>query len=310
MPRTARIDHPGLLHHVIARGIERRKIFQNNADYNDFLSRLEIGLAKSGGQCLAWALMPNHIHLLIRSGERGLAALMRSVLTGYAVNFNHRYKRVGHLFQNRYKSTVCQEETYLLELVRYIHLNPLRAKIVKNIEQFRKHAWSGHAVLLGHRKATWQSTAEVLNQFGSNAIKNYEQFVLDGWKKGAKNFEGGVIQNLKTALEDPLGDRVLGDPAFVKSTLEKGKNSTEKQMTLQEVLDFVKEKTGVGAEKLVRKNRGGEVVRAKSLFIALGVDVLNQSGREMAQRTKMSCGAVSRALQRGREILDKNGWIY
>ena len=121
MLRQARLDVPGTLHHVIARGIERKAIFEGESDYKDFLRRLEAAVVWGGAQVYAWALIPNHFHLLVRTGEAALPSVMRRILTGYAVAFNLRHGRHGHLFQNRYRSIVCEEETYLLELVRYIH---------------------------------------------------------------------------------------------------------------------------------------------------------------------------------------------
>jgi putative transposase len=127
MPRTARIDAPGALHHIIARGIGRRRIFDDDADRDGFLERLGSVLIESGAICCPWALIPNHFHLLLRTGQAPVSSVMRRLLTGYAMGYNRRHRRVGHLFQNRYKSILCQEEPYFLELVRYIHLNPLRA---------------------------------------------------------------------------------------------------------------------------------------------------------------------------------------
>ena len=133
MPRSARLDAPGVLHHVMGRGIEKRRIFLADDDRNDFLSRL--GLLSEEGciRVYAWALLPNHFHLLCKTGKMPLARSMRRLLTGYAVKFNKRHNRNGHLFQNRYKSIVCQEDSYLMELVRYIHLNLIRAGIVKGL---------------------------------------------------------------------------------------------------------------------------------------------------------------------------------
>ena len=108
MPRDKRINLPGVIYHVISRGIERRKIFIDKADREEFLRRLGDGLEKTSCQCIAWSLMPNHLHLLIRTGERALSDLMRKLLTGYAVYFNRRHKRHGYLYQNRYKSILCQ----------------------------------------------------------------------------------------------------------------------------------------------------------------------------------------------------------
>src|SRR6185369_9058246 len=116
MPRSSRIDIPNLLQHVIVRGIERRDIFLSNDDRWDFRQRLQTLLQEMDVECFAWALMTNHFHLLLRPTRTPLAAFMRRLLTGYAVTFNLRHNRSGHLFQNRYKSLVCDEDSYLQEL--------------------------------------------------------------------------------------------------------------------------------------------------------------------------------------------------
>ena len=118
MPRTARIDIPGTLYHVMARGIERRDIFEDDEDRHYFVQRLSSLLEDTGTSCFAWTLLPNHIHILVRPSKVKLATFMRRLLTGYAVTFNLRHGRSGHLFQNRYKSIICEEDAYLLELVR------------------------------------------------------------------------------------------------------------------------------------------------------------------------------------------------
>ena len=143
MPRSKRIDIPGAVYHVIARGIESREIFLHDFDREEFLRRLEKGLKETGHKCYAWALMPNHIHLLLGTGENPLSDLMRKILTGYAVYFNRKYTRSGYLYQNRYKSILCQEEKYMLELVRYIHLNPLIGGVVKTIDELDNFWWNG-----------------------------------------------------------------------------------------------------------------------------------------------------------------------
>ncbi len=131
MPRKSRIDAIEALHHIIVRGIERRKLFADDTDRNNFLDRIGGILIETQTSCYAWALIPNHyFHLLLRTGKVPIATVMRRLLTGHAGYFNKRHCRSGHLFQNRYKSILCQEDTYLLELVRYIHLNPLRARLI------------------------------------------------------------------------------------------------------------------------------------------------------------------------------------
>jgi len=136
----------------MARGIERRKLFLDDKDRQSFLDRLAIILEETQTQCYAWALIPNHFHLLLRTGPTPLSKVMRKLMTGYAVTFNKRHKRAGHLFQNRYKSIVCEEDAYLLELIRYIHLNPLRAKLVQDLTELDKYPWCGHSAILGHCK--------------------------------------------------------------------------------------------------------------------------------------------------------------
>ncbi len=152
MPRLARLDAPGLLQHVMARGIERREIFKDDKDRKSFLERLATILEETQTQCYAWALIPNHFHLLLRTGQTPLSKVMRRLMTGYAVTFNRRHKRSGHLFQNRYKSIVCEEDPYLLELIRYIHLNPLRAGLVKDLRELDRYRWCGHSAILSRRK--------------------------------------------------------------------------------------------------------------------------------------------------------------
>src|SRR5574341_2003038 len=167
MPRGPRLDAPGILHHVMARGIERTLIFRTDDDREDFIRRIAEQAESTGLEVLAWVVLPNHLHLLVRTGRRPLASVMRRLLTGYAGTFNRRHKRHGHLFQNRYKSIVVEEEPYLLELVRYIHLNPIRAGLVRDLGALDRYRWSGHSALLGQRKQPWQACDEVLGQFSA-----------------------------------------------------------------------------------------------------------------------------------------------
>jgi REP element-mobilizing transposase RayT len=128
MPRKTRLDAPGALHHIVVRGIERRKIFRDDSGRDDFLERLSAILGESRTPCYAWALMPKHFHLLLKTGQTPISTLMRRLLTGYAVSFNLRHRRSGHRFQNRYKSILCREDACLLELARYIHVKRQAAR--------------------------------------------------------------------------------------------------------------------------------------------------------------------------------------
>ncbi|MBI4396511.1 MAG: transposase [Elusimicrobia bacterium] len=328
MPRQARIDAPGLLHHITARGIERRFIFQDETDYRDFVNRLETSLRKSPNQILAWALMPNHFHLLVRSGFGGVPDLMRRLMTGYAVAFNHRHKRSGHLFQNRYRSVVCEEESYLLELVRYIHLNPMRARLVSSLDLLRKYPWTGHAVLVGTVKHPWQETGEVLGRFGkdlSSARQRYEQFLSEGRvdKRRPDLVGGGLIRSLggrqatllarRTGKRQLYDERILGAGDFVEMVLRKVEKMEERQrrllkegITIQDMARKIAGDFGVDEKTLYMKGRPDAVSRAKALLIHAGVDYLGISTQAMAELTKMSGPAASKARRRGQGFWDEN----
>jgi putative transposase len=201
MPRQARLDVPGTLHHVMIRGIEGTKIFYNDEDRGNFLSRVSKLVRATGTQILAWTLMDNHVHLLLFSGPLGISTFMRRLLTGYAVWFNRKYRRSGYLFQNRYKSIVCEEDAYLLELVRYIHLNPLRGLVVKSIKELDSYRWSGHGVLMGKNRSDWQEKEYVLRQFSTGkrkAIRAYRKFMEEGKELGRRPelVGGGLIRSL------------------------------------------------------------------------------------------------------------------
>jgi len=229
MPRQPRLDSPGLLQHVMARGIEGREIFKDDQDRTSFLDRFATILDETQTQCYAWALILNHFHLLLRTGPTPLSKVMRRLMTGYAVTFNKRHKRSGHLFQNRYKSIVCEEDPYLLELIRYIHLNPVRAGLVKDLKELDKYPWCGHATILGKRanplipkqpntqnrrnepnrlnerdrpnrpdKSLAEATIEdVVLHFGDTlnvARRSYRQFIKNGIDQGTRpDLQGGGL---------------------------------------------------------------------------------------------------------------------
>jgi REP element-mobilizing transposase RayT len=248
MPRLARLDVPGILHHIIIRGIERRKIFRDNKDRDNFIDRLSDLLPATQTACYAWAFIPNHAHFLFRSSGK-ISTPMRRLLTGYAIYFNRRHKRHGQLFQNRYKSIICQEDMYFRELVRYIHLNPLRAKIVSDIKDLNKYPYSGHSVLMGRIKYEWQGTEYVFSYFGkkvSESRKAYLSYVKKGIDQGRRpELTGGglvrslggwtMIKKLRLKGQDRIkGDeRILGDSEFVTALLSEAKEKFERSYKLK-----------------------------------------------------------------------------
>ena len=172
-----------------------------------------------------------------------LANMMRRLLTGHAVTYNLRHRRSGHLFQNRYKSILCQEDAYLLELVRYIHLNPLRAKVVENLKALERYPYSGHGVLLGRQELPWQETAAVLKRFDRKALDRRAGFIVNLWPRGLRRaggpklVGGGLVRSMggwsevRRLRKDKAymkGDeRILGDSDFVTKVLSVRRGGVE-----------------------------------------------------------------------------------
>ncbi|EFK06307.1 conserved hypothetical protein [delta proteobacterium NaphS2] len=325
MPRIARIDTPGLLHHVMIRGIERRKIFKDDMDREDFIERLSILLPETRTQCYAWSFLSNHAHFLLRSGPGGIAFLMRRLLTGYAVSYNRRHKRHGQLFQNRYKSVICQEDGYLLELVRYIHLNPLRAKVVADMEELNRYAYCGHSVLLGKKKRLWQDVEYVLGFFGKrvgDARERYGLHVKEGIDLGKRPelTGGGLIRSLggwdevkKLRLNGrdriKSDQRILGESDFVSEVLSESEKDFSRKYRLkrlgydfEKVVNRVSELFRLDKEYITGRGRQKDRVRARDLLCYWSVVELGMSMVDLARKFDITPAAVSYAVQRGEKL--------
>jgi REP element-mobilizing transposase RayT len=318
MLRQARLDAPNTLHHVMVRGLERRVIFTDDVDRADFVARLAV-LAESGALTVyAWALLPNHAHLLVRTNSRPLARSMRSLLTGYAGAFNRRHKRVGHIFQNRYKSIVVEADPYLLELVRYLHLNPLRAKVVPDLRALDRYPWTGHSALLGTVARPWQSTREILARFGAKvgrARQAHRDFVAAGVPLGRRpEFQGGgllrshggwaAVAALRRGREAYLADeRILGSSEFVEALRESLQAATPSPATRRPLADLIARVcavTGCSPTALQRGSRVAPVARAREGVAYLAIEVEGYTGRAVAGLLGVGTPSVYKAAQRGR----------
>lgn len=314
MPRQPRLDIPGLLQHVIVRGIERRNIFRNNSDRQDFVDRLSTLLVETNTDCYAWALIPNHVHLLLKPKGCDLKHFMRRLLTGYAVNFNKRHRRSGHLFQNRYKSIVCEEDTYLLELIRYIHLNPLRAGLVKDLDHLARFPWCGHGALMGTASLEGQCTRDALAFFGDHlqeARGKYQTFIADGIDQGNRPelVGGGLRRSCNNQLTDEpqaYDERILGSGDFVNRLCEEGslQDKLTSTITLDELTRRVADHYGFQPDDLFVRSRDQQRIHARDIYCYIAVRMLGYSGTRTGDKLGLQRSAISLAVKRG-SLLDK-----
>ena len=245
---------------------------------------------------------------------------MRRLLTGYAVTYNIRHKRHGHVFQNRYKSIICDEDFYFQELVRYIHLNPLRAKMVKSMSELDGYPWCGHRVIMGKRKAEWQDTDYVLSWFAqdiSTGRKAYRRYLRDGIDEGHREnlVGGGLIRTmggwsqvltLRKSKEKVLCDeRILGQDEFVERILlEADKNITgqisinERVIKAGKIILAACEESGVSVEALRGGGRRGALPGLRAQLAKERVEKLGLTMAETARQLGVTTSAISRIFER------------
>lgn len=323
MPRAARLDYPGALHHVIVRGIERRKIFRSDRDRKQFLARLAPLVTTSGAAIYAWALMPNHAHVLLRTGNLPLSILMRRCLAPYALTFNRVHRRVGHLFQNRFKNTLVEEEPYLLELVRYIHLNPVRSRLPVNVDSLDHYPWTGHAVLLGQGEFLAQDSDFVLQRFGrriGEARRAYRSFVREGMERGkGTDLEGGGLRRSARGWEQlpslrrgrerwAFDERILGGSEFVQTALHRSASDTilparpDSSALLADLTARVAAHCAVTVAEIAGPTLRRDVLAARALVSSVAVHRFGFTLTAVARHLGVSVMSIVRAIERAKLI--------
>jgi len=323
MPRQPRLDIPGALHHIMVRGINKTDIFMDDQDRMNFLQRLGENITETKSSVYAWVLMSNHVHILFKSGKKGIST-MRKLLTWYAIYFNRRYNRSGHLFENRYKSILCEEDKYLLALIRYIHLNPVRSGIVKDIEALDIYPWSGHSEVMGKSKCQWMDTEYVLARFGIRkkaATNAYRRFIEEGLniKYGTELTGGGLIHSLggwsqvlsmrRRNQEEEFDERILGEGDFVHEILKEAEEKEIRQLKLRisgkTITDIIREeckKRQVSVKELQGGSRRTKVSQTRALIAYRSIEELGVSTAEIARHLGVATSTVSRAIARGEKL--------
>jgi len=317
MPRGPRLDAPGALHHVIARGIEQGAIFQDDFDRENLLRRLQRLVMRRWVTVYAWALMPNHFHVLLRTGEEPLSRSMRSLLSGYATWFNRRHRRAGHLFQNRYRSTLCEEDAYFFALVRYIHRNPVPT-VVPHAEALVGYPYTGHSAIVGRHRREWQDVDAVLGRFAvkrAEAIDRYLRFVTES--DDGIDLEGGGLRRTRDCWERMNAiekgrerfipdERILGSDPFVEHIRSQLPRARRASIELGEVVHRVCQRVGIQPTAIRGTGRSRKLTRAREGVAFIWTVVLGQSCQELAQSLGLAASSIREASRRG--AADSEEW--
>ncbi len=289
MARRPRIYFPGALYHVIARGNQKQNIFLDEKDFEIYLSYLSEYKSKYSFHLYAYVLMKNHIHLLVEVKEVSLSKTMQVLQFRYTRYFNKRYRKVGHLFQGRYKAILCDKEQYLLELIRYIHLNPVRAGIVEAPE---KYPWSGHLGYLGKVKDDLIHSDLVLGQFGENraiARRRYQQYVLDGMGLGHEEKYYQVKDQ-----------RYLGEDEFVEKIegLKKSHELVYREIPIEDIVLEVVKRMSIAQHRLYSLTRERAGAYGRGLVAYLARKLVGSPVKDIAQHFKREPMTISLGVKK------------
>jgi len=311
MARKPRIEIGGGLYHVITRGNNRRTIFRSHDDYLRFSSILAQQKSKLPFYLYAYCLMPNHVHLLIEMRDDPISRVMQRVLTSYSQYHNRKYKKIGHVFQGRYKSILCQTDRYLGELVRYIHLNPVRARMVKRPE---KYEHSGHRAYIGQDRSGLVDTEPVLRHFGGTkkrAIEVYTRFAAAGLGQPSQDeyyraSEGQLLgsEGFREEIRHRVGDHRTTRKGFERTSIEDLLEAAERAsgLTRQELCSGGKDRRTVAAREAVIVAGRERGISNREMAEALGIDGSAVTKRVEAARGR---GAETEEMRRLRKELRK-----
>ena len=316
MPTKKRIVVPGAIAHIMARGIDGMVIFKDDDDRSYFLHLLESAISKTGYLCYGWVLMNNHYHLIMRCSDRSLDDLMRSMNSRYARYYNMKYKRRGYLFQDRFKSIITQDQNYLEELIRYAHLNPIRAGICKSMEELDAYRWCGHGVLMGKTTCLFQTTDAVLRRFGStdsSSRENYRKFIAEGASTIKDDWIVQTVRESNRGIErkERPSCWVIGDQEFVMSVMRKNeqrlrtRSALHEKWSIEDVFRRVAAEQGLELDALKRRSRMSKVSAGRKRGAYICCRVLGYRIEEVAAYLKISGPAVSSAIAGAGELVSK-----
>jgi putative transposase len=294
MARPLRITYPGAIYHIINRGCRKDKIFRRIADREEFLARLTASSSKYGIIIHGYCLMDNHFHLLVETPNENLSAFMQLLQCGYANWFKVRYKLVGPLFQSRFKSVLVEDESYLVTLSAYIHLNPVRSKMINNPESYK---WSSCALYFKNDKSELVDPSMVLEYAGG--VDNYK-FILTEMIEDSPLPEAvyGKFSILGTAAFKEKVARQIDDTEISRKGVPEYKKL--KSTTPEKIAEAVKKVMEISDEQMIAKTRGNT---ARKLYLYLLKKHTILKVVEIAELSQMSPVAAGELIRRfGREM--------
>jgi REP element-mobilizing transposase RayT len=287
MARKPRVEFEGAFYHVIVRGNQRRDIFRDDRDRATYLERLEHYRKKYGFKIYAYVLMSNHVHLLIETQKTPLSKVMQGIQFSYTQYYNRCHKTVGHLFQGRYKAILCDQDSYLLELVRYLHLNPARLHRPKDPWKYR---WSSQRAYLGEKSPVEVDTKLVLGRFGralGQARRAYRKFV-----------EEGIGQGHEDRYYEVVDQRFLGDENFLEKVHKQARGGEVEvkgpKVPFGRLLEAVAKEHRVTTGDLTGPGRQRRWVRARAMLVYLAREWSEVTCKELAGRLHRDPSLMSR----------------
>ena len=295
MARKPRIHYSGAVYHVMLRGNAGQAIFFTDEDRSHLYRLIDEGVERFGHRGHAFCLMDNHIHLAVQVADSPLSKSMQNLAFRYARWINRRKGRMGHLFQGRYKAVLVDANSYLLELCRYIHLNPVRAKLVKKPEAY---PWSGHRAYLGKEKLPWLTTEWVLSQFSERlgtARLRYAGFVDEGTEEGRRDeFHRGIYEG-----------HLLGDDRFIARVHRKLGRKIEHAPSLKEIVAVVCKETRVREDGLLAPGKQRQAARTRVLVGLLATEFGSATLTEVSRYLGRDPATLSNGFRTMKERMTK-----
>jgi putative transposase len=288
MARKPRIEFDGAFYHVLVRGNQKQKIFLEKQDFRKYLQIVGDYKSRYPFVLYGYVLMPNHVHLLIETGKTPLSKILQGINQRYTMYFNWKYETVGHLFQGRYKAILCHKEEYLLNLIKYIHNNPVRARLAADADGY---PWSSHRLFLKPTTKGIVDTPIALGHFSedvSQGAKLYRRFMgEEGISKGE--------------LEKTVDQRILGNDKFVGEILDKAQEGIlpgkrQFEFGLEEIAGGIQVVCEISREELKRKGRTSASLKARSMFCMIAKEY-GYKGGEIGKFLGRDPGSVTKYLR-------------